>query len=236
MSRWPGATEEPVPPRNNPTFHPRFTSTLHQHRPGGHTGLVKHREEQEEERWTTRCFSDFRFEQDLKLSVMLTESHQFKLGLPMKKINPAASSTEFREKSCMESATKSTMHASRDVSKFSVCQHVNVKQDLIHHLKRSFLFSLTIQRLELPEAELGKKNLFFLSCVAQELGKYSVCYVLVPNLYRSGKHTFTNSHTSHPHAYKSHPNTHRPIVKPQNRNNKPLKKHPGDSQFTAQSI
>lgn len=109
MSRWPGATEEPVPPHNNPTFHPRFTSTLHRHRPGGHTGLVKHREEQEEERWTTRCFSVFRFKQDLKLSVMLTESHQFKLGLPMKKNNPAASSTEFREKSCKESATKSEM-------------------------------------------------------------------------------------------------------------------------------
>lgn len=29
MSRWPGTTEEPVPPRNNPSFHPRPTSALH---------------------------------------------------------------------------------------------------------------------------------------------------------------------------------------------------------------
>lgn len=52
MSRWPGATEGPVPPHNNPSFHPRPTSALHRARLGGHTGLVKRREEEEAEWWT----------------------------------------------------------------------------------------------------------------------------------------------------------------------------------------
>lgn len=43
MSRWPGATQGPVPPCNNPSFHPRPTSALRRPRSGGHTGLVKRR-------------------------------------------------------------------------------------------------------------------------------------------------------------------------------------------------
>lgn len=55
MSRWPGAIEEPVLPHNNHSFHPQATSTLQRLRPGGHTGLVKQREEKKEE-WDWEVF------------------------------------------------------------------------------------------------------------------------------------------------------------------------------------
>lgn len=98
--------------------------------------------------------------------------------------------------------------------------------DLLYHLQQSFSFSL---RLELPEAEVDKKKEKKKRFpVAQELGKYKACSALIPTLHHSCKHirTFRNSHTSHPHACKSHPSTHRPIVKPQNRKQQAARKTP----------
>lgn len=93
MSRWPGATEEPVPSHNNPSFHPQATSTIHQPRPGGHTGLVKQREEEEVKR-------------DRELF------HWFKEGFKPhgRGLLLTMSSSYFWEKLCKESMAMSTVH------------------------------------------------------------------------------------------------------------------------------
>lgn len=150
MSRWPGATEGPVPPRNNPSFHPRPTSALQRPRLGGHTGLVKQREEEEGEWWTWM----FHW-QDLTPPLILMESHLFKLGVCMNIICLTISLEEGYVSGIYDSVNSTY----RDVSESSICQQVYVRREWqIHKYRTCYIISNSLSETGITPSR--KKNLF----------------------------------------------------------------------------
>lgn len=101
----------------------------------------------------------------------------------------------------------------------SLCQQVRCKSVTVRLATTSTTVIQVVVvffKLELPEAEVdGKKKSIFNSLLLKSLA--SIKHAPVRHHSRKHIRTFRNSHTSHPHAYKSHPSTHWAIVKPQNR-------------------
>lgn len=87
---------------------------------------------------------------------------------------------------------------------FQNFQSVNTSmwlKDLLHHSKQSFCFSLTIETLELPEAELGKKIQFFYSVLLKSLASIAYATFLFQTFTAQANiHSETRTLPTHMHT------------------------------------
>lgn len=156
MSRWPGATEEPVPSRNNP----QHSSTAAPPQPStGPDLVVTQGWSSREERKRSGGLGDVSLTRFNPLSCAM--ERLLKWGVSVKIISLTTSSSLFRPKLYMRNL-QCQQHAQRCfwISNLSTswCEARQSYINIGHHLKQSSCSSF---RLELPEAQVErKKNLF----------------------------------------------------------------------------